>query len=427
MSIQYIVCFKRNGSFNYPDVAGSPDPAIYSTEGLPSYLVPKMRIELEFVSSFLSVVFLSTSSFFSKPIRGYNSNDINPDTISLVYLDNFMTRIKPSPLVTALTGILLAAGLTAVITLTASRLAHFNIIGPTAPFHYPWRLIDPTTASHLTAWLGYALHNILAWVIIYLAKRARPGYKATFHRYNWGMLAVNGFFILLHWLQSQVWYDGLAQDVPEVTALGSVALMLMIIIILETPRRGLILGRKVRFHKQFIQIVRQYHGYLFTWACIYTFWYHPTEGTVGHLAGFFYMFLLLWQSVLIFNRTHLNKWWTFTLEVLVLPHAVLVALNQGNNLWPMFAFGFGAMLILVQMHGLGLNTWTKRILAILFVVAVVISYGISGRLADVHEITRIPILDYAVIGLFYLIFLGLHGISRLMKPALPLQADRGDE
>ena len=41
-----------------------------------------MRIELEFVSSFLSVVFLSTSSFFSKPIRGYNSYDINPDTIS---------------------------------------------------------------------------------------------------------------------------------------------------------------------------------------------------------------------------------------------------------------------------------------------------------------------------------------------------------
>jgi len=48
MSIQYIVCFTRNGFFYYPDAAGFPDPATYSTAGLPHW---GMRIELGFVSS----------------------------------------------------------------------------------------------------------------------------------------------------------------------------------------------------------------------------------------------------------------------------------------------------------------------------------------------------------------------------------------
>jgi hypothetical protein len=206
-----------------------------------------------------------------------------------------------------------------------------------------------------------------------------------------------------------------------------VALMLMVILILETPRRGLIFGKKVKFQKRFVGIVRQYHGYLFSWAIIYTFWYHPTEGTFGHLAGFFYMFLLLWQSALIFNRAHLNKWWTFTLEFLVLPHGVLVALNQGNNMWPMFGFGFGAMLVLTQMHGLGLSTWAKRLLGVGFLVAAVAAYGLTGRLSEIHEITRIPILDFAVVGLLYLIYLGISGSGKLikrMRRTLPGEAER---
>tara|TARA_Y100001968_G_C19379633_1_gene729587 strand:+ start:1175 stop:1474 length:300 start_codon:yes stop_codon:yes gene_type:complete len=93
-------------------------------------------------------------------------------------------------------------------------------------------------------------------------------------------------------LQTQVYYDGLAQDVPEMTALGSVALMLMIVLALEAPRRGLFFGKKIRFDRRFIKLIKEYHGYLFSWAIIYTFWYHPTEGTIGHLAGFFYMFML---------------------------------------------------------------------------------------------------------------------------------------
>jgi hypothetical protein len=127
------------------------------------------------------------------------------------------------------------------------------------------------------------------------------------------------------------------------------------------------------------------------------------------------MFMLFVQSTLIFNRAHINKWWTVTLEVFVLIHGALVALFQGNAMWPMFAFGFGAMFFLVQMYGLGLNTWTKRILWIGFITVTVGAYAYMDRLSQIHEIVRIPMLDYMMIGVIYLLFLGGLGIYKLVK------------
>lgn len=311
-----------------------------------------------------------------------------------------------------LAGVLISAAFTAVIALTAANLSRFEIVGHTTAFAYPWRLVDPTTLTRLAVWTGYLLHNIIAWVIIYLAKRENPKYKTGMQWFNWAMLIVNGVFFSLHILQTQIWYDGLAQDVPEITAFGSVALMLMVILILETPRRGLIFGKKLKFHQQFMRIVREYHGYLFSWAIIYDYWYHPTVATFGHLAGFFYTFLLYVQATLIYNRVHLNKWWTFTLEFLVLVHGVSVAIFQGQAMWPMFAFGFGAMIVLTQMYGLGLSTWTKRGLALGFVVAALATYALMGRLSSIHEILRIPVLDYAVVFLLYGIYLGIAWIGK---------------
>lgn len=312
-------------------------------------------------------------------------------------------------------GFLISVAFTAIIAATSAGLAHFPIVGKTVPFAYPWRLTDPTLVTRLAVWAGYLLHNLIAWVIIYLAKREKPRYQNGMQWFNWAMLATNLVFFCLHILQSQIWYDGLAQDVPEVTAFGSVALMLIVILILETPRRGLILGKKLKFPQQFMRIVREYHGYLFSWAIIYDYWYHPTVGTFGHLAGFFYTFLLYVQATLIFNRAHLNKWWTVTLEVLVLVHGVLVALFQGQAMWPMFAFGFGAMFVLTQMYGLGLGSWTRRAIAAGFVMLAVLAYTLMGRLASIHEIVRIPLLDYLVVFLLYGLYLGLNGLGRLFK------------
>ncbi len=313
-------------------------------------------------------------------------------------------------------GIFLSAAFTAVIGFTAANLARFDIIGPTVPFAYPWRLNQPNAMAGLTAWGGYLLHNLMVWSILFLAQRARPKFGDNLRWFNWALIGTHVVFISLHILQTQIWYDGLAAGVPEITALGSVAVMLMVIIIFETPRRGLIFGRKFKFKDGFLQVVRKYHGYFFAWATIYTFWYHPTEGTWGHLMGFFYMFMLFTQSALIFNRAHLHRWWTFLLEFFVLIHGTIVAIFQGNQMWPMFTFGFGAMLVLTQMYGLGLNTWGRRILAVGFLAAAVSAYTLLGRLGQWHEILRIPVLDYAVIFLFYGIYLvvdwAIHQIQR---------------
>jgi hypothetical protein len=318
---------------------------------------------------------------------------------------------------TILSSIATAFALTIVIWLTAGSLAsRFDVVNEKYfSFYYPWQTRNPTTMAYITVWVGYALHNISAWVVIYMAKKEKPKYQTDFRWFNWAMLAVNGIFYILHWIQTQLWYDGLAIAVPEVTSQGSVVLMLVVILILETPRRGLAFGKKVKFHKRFMQVVREYHGYLFSWGIIYTFWYHPMENTFGHLAGFFYIFLLLAQSVLLFNRAHLNKYWTFLLEAFVLIHGTLIAITQGTGIWPMFAFGFGAMIVLTQMYGIGLSTWVRRALAVSFVLGVSLFYTLSGNLAGLNEVIRIPFIDYILIALMYALFLGINGVVSLFS------------
>lgn len=321
-----------------------------------------------------------------------------------------------------LPGLLISAAFTSVIGLTAARLTGFQIVGHTGiAFYYPWQLREPVAIARLTAWAGYLLHNLIVWAILYFAQREKPWFRNQLHWFNWAMIATHLIFIVLHIFQTHFFYDGLAQDVPEITAQGSVAVMLMIIILFEAPRRGLIFGKKFKFKERFIAIARKYHGYFFAWATIYTFWYHPTEGTWGHLVGFLYMFMLFTQSALIFNRAHLNRWWTFSLEVFVVIHGTIVAILQGNGLWPMFAFGFGAMIILTQMYGLGLDTWAKRGLAIAFLVFVVAYYALSGNIARINEIIRIPLIDYAVIFLLYGIYLLLDWMINFFKRPTQLE------
>lgn len=310
-----------------------------------------------------------------------------------------------------LAGFLFAGLTTAVIGLTAGRLeTAFQIVGPTRPFHYPWRLSAPDQVARLTAWLGYCLHNLSAWVVIWLARRRQPEFESRFRGFNWAMVAVHVLFAGLHLLQTHLWYDGLARDVPEVTALGSVALMLMVVLVLENPRRGILLGWRAPFPRRMVNVVREYHGYLFTWALVYTFWYHPTEATAGHLLGFFYILLLLWQSVLLFHRGHRNRWWTLCLEVMVLPHAAVVAWYQGNRMWPMFTFGFGAIFVMTQVYGLPLRTMGRRLLWVGFLVTTLVTYWWhAGSWADgvealAGELPRIPGLEYGVVLLLFLLF-----------------------
>ncbi|NDJ25116.1 hypothetical protein GS682_26430 [Nostoc sp. B(2019)] len=166
-----------------------------------------------------------------------------------------------------------------------------------------------------------------------------------------------------------------------------------------------------------------YLGHQFSiWACIWwaqrsqlKYKYHPMEATLGHLVGFLYMFLLLLQSSLIFNRTHVNRWWTFTLEISVLLHSVVVSWMLGQSKWPTFLFGFLGILVLTQLHGLPVGISTKRIIYGAFLVSVLAVYGLTERgLGRIYEVTYIPLIEFGLVGAIYLIFLLiLWTISRL--------------
>lgn len=321
-----------------------------------------------------------------------------------------MNTKNNTTLKTITTGIIISALFTLLVALVAANLSHYEIIGVTVPLMYPWRLTEPNSWAQITSWTAYLIHNLLVWAVIYRAQQTKLKFQSKLSAYNWTLITINSVAVILHLLQTYYFYDGLAADVPEVTAQGSVVIMLIVVLILETPRRGLFFGKPFQFRQHFIHLVRKYHGYLFSWAIIYTFWYHPTEGTWGHLVGFFYIFLLLTQSSLIFNKAHINKYWTFTLEFLVLIHGTTVAVFQGHMLWPMFAFGFAAIFVITQMHGLGLSVWIKRLLAMGFAATALSYYALSDRFADINEVLRIPIIDYLLIFVLYGIYLGINGL-----------------
>jgi hypothetical protein len=293
-------------------------------------------------------------------------------------------------------GVLFSLAFTGLIWWAGRFLADIPHLPDTGAAWYYWRLIQPNFWSHATAWGFYLAHQLTIWGLIFYAQRRVKRYTTGLHPVNIAALAANAFFILLHFAQTHIWYDGLAQDVSIFSSQGSVIIMLVWILLMENSRRGLFFGKKAPISKEIVRFARTYHGYLFAWATIFTFWYHPMENTTGHLIGFVYMFLLMLQGSLFFTRAHLNRWWTVTLEVMVLVHGTLVAVMQGNGIWPMFAFGFAGIFVITQMNGLGLSFKTKAFILTVFIVSTLWVY--SGRgWEKLNEIIRIPLIEYLAV------------------------------
>jgi hypothetical protein len=315
-------------------------------------------------------------------------------------------------------GILFSLVFTGLIWWAGQRLESIPHLPDAGPSWYYWKLPQPTFWGRLTAWCFYALHQIAFWALIYYAQTRVKRYSAGLHLVNLAALGVNAFFILLHFLQTHVWYDGLAQDVSIWSSQGSVILMLVLILIMENPRRGMFWGKKAPLPQQAIRLVRKCHGYVIAWATVYTFWYHPMEPTSGHLIGFFYMFLLLLQGSLFLTRMHVNRWWTLVQEVTVLIHGTLVAIMQGSGLWPMFAFGFGGIFVITQMHGLGLSLRARLLILALYVVAALGVYSQRGWI-QLNEIVRIPLIEYVLVFALAWFIVGALWLVRRLKGAAP--------
>lgn len=308
-------------------------------------------------------------------------------------------------------GIILSLVFVAIIGLIGGRLNTVELLPDQGVSWYYWKLPERNFWSMVTVWSFYVTHQVLVWLFIWLAQYKNSN-KRSFYRTC--LYVVNIAFILLHIIQTHIWYDGLAQDVPVMSSQGSVIIMLVLILIMENNHRGLLFGKKITgfdFAKQFI---RKYHGYFISWALVYTFWYHPTVSTNGHLVGFFYMFLLFIQMSMIYTQVHMNKKWIVVIELTVLFHGTLVAIEQGANMWPMFMFGFGFIFIATQVYGLKLKKQTIGIIQIIYIGLVLLIYndliGVKS-FTDIHQVLWIPIIEYILV---YVLLFVINGIGRLI-------------
>ena len=315
-------------------------------------------------------------------------------------------------------GIAFSLGFTALIWWAGVRLESVPLLPDQGASWYYWKLPSPTFWTRATAWGLYLAHQLSIWGLIFYAQKHRPKYTTGLHKVNLLALGVNAVFITLHLAQTHFLYDGLAQDVSIWSSQISVIILLIWVILMENPRRGMFFGKKVPISKEITRFARKYHGYFFAWATIYTFWYHPMVSTPGHLFGFLYMFLLLLQGSLFFTRIHVNKWWTLVQELTVLFHGTMVAVMQGNNLWPMFAFGFAGMFVITQMHGLGLSRGVRLTILLAFIGAALLVYNGRGWV-NLNEIVRIPLIEYlstfALAGIFAI---GLWLVRKYRKTSL---------
>ena len=326
-------------------------------------------------------------------------------------------------------GVGFSFGFTALIWLAGSRLDVF-VLRPdrNVAFWYPWVTKDPTVLTRISAWGFYAAHQFTVWGLIWYAQSKKMKYGSSLSRINIVALLANAGFIAWHFVQTHVFYDGLAMDVSEQSSQWSVILLLVIVLLMENQRRGLFFGRQVKgsVMKESARALRKYHGYYFAWATIYTFWYHPMVSTPGHLVGFFYVFLLMLQGSLFFTRMHVNKWWMVTQEVLVLFHGTLVALSNAPNLWQMFCFGFAGLFVVTQMHGLGMSRLVRGVFLGVYVIAVTCVFSNIG-FGKLHQITWIPITDYVAVFVIAFLVWGFMKLFSLFTRRPPPSNELGDE
>lgn len=292
--------------------------------------------------------------------------------------------------------------LTFLIYLASFLMSGFRetLLPDTGASWYYWKLPTFSLIATLTAWVCYLAHQITVWILLYKLKLATENKESTLKK-SIVLLVVNLFFALLHILQSVLFYEGLAGTTPVFSSQVSVIIMLVFILILLASRRGLFFGKKVFLPKRGVDAIRAFHGIYIAWALIYTFWFHPTEGTAGHLLGFLYIFLLLIQLSLAYTKIHTNiKWLTF-LEGYVAIHGAVVAIDAGNNMWQMFFFGFAMMFVVTGIYGITKSKLIVSLVSLSYLIGLVFVYsGVYFDYLDfskIHQATWIPIILYALV------------------------------
>ena len=291
---------------------------------------------------------------------------------------------------------------------------------------YYWKLPHPELWASISMWVLYLAHQITVWVLIAKLKNDTRPEAGRIGKYNLQLLIANAAFIVLHLVQTVFFYDALAQYMPVMTSQGSVIVMLVMMLILLNNRRGLFFRKKVYLPPLGVAATQKIHGFYISWAVVYTFWFHPMEGTLGHLLGFLYLFLLMGQMSLARTSWHTKIGWLTFLEVFVAFHGAVVAICAGNGMWPMFFFGFMMMFIVTQMFGL-IKSWLAAAgVFASYATLVLITYsgalgtlftGTSVGWGDIHQITWIPIILYGLVFVMSWVFAGVSALIKKGKKA----------
>ncbi len=302
-----------------------------------------------------------------------------------------------------------------------------TLLPDTGAAWYYWKLPHPELWASISMWVLYLAHQITVWVLIARLKNAQRPATGRIGKYNMLLLVVNAAFIALHLLQTTLFYDALAQFTPVMSSQGSVIVMLVMMLILLNNRRGLFFGRRVSLPQSGVNLTQRVHGFYIAWAVVFTFWFHPMEGTLGHLLGFLYLFLLMGQLSLARTNWHTKIGWLTFLEAFVALHGAVVAIVAGNGMWPMFFFGFMMMFIVTQVYGILKSRIAIAGVIASYVALVLVTY--SGALAnlftgtpvgwaDIHQITWIPVILYGLVFVLVWLFAGVAAlIQRKSKPA----------
>ena len=128
-------------------------------------------------------------------------------------------------------GIAFSLVFTALIWWAGSRLDSVSLLPDEGASWYYWKLPEPTFWSRATAWFFYLAHQISSWGLIYYSQKHIKRYSTSLYMVNIVALVMNAFFIGLHFVQTHIWYDGLAQDVSIWSSQVSVIIMLVWILL----------------------------------------------------------------------------------------------------------------------------------------------------------------------------------------------------
>lgn len=82
------------------------------------------------------------------------------------------------------------------------------------------------------------MHQLGQWYIlakVQLAKEKQVKWSQDYQWWNWQMVYLNGSMLLFKLIHGHLFYDGLAIDVAEGLAQGSVILILVIAIVMAIP------------------------------------------------------------------------------------------------------------------------------------------------------------------------------------------------